>query len=90
MRQGIRNPEVLLRRTIRHIAVAVWERAAKMVSSCLPVLGTLEVDLLGEDFSEGDFDGRGLGVGWIVHVASFVSVLIEQCDRSEKEGEDTC
>jgi hypothetical protein len=60
MRQGIRNPEVLLRRTMRHIAVAIWERAAKMVLSCLPLLGNLEVELLGDDFSEGDFDGRGL------------------------------
>jgi hypothetical protein len=60
MRQGFRNPEVLLRRTMKHIAVAVWERAAKMILSCLPVLGNLEAELLGDDFSEGDFDGRGL------------------------------
>jgi hypothetical protein len=60
MRQGGRNPEVLLGRTMGHIAVAIWERAAKMVLSCLPVLGHLEVELLGDDVSEGDFDGRGL------------------------------
>ena len=45
---------------MKHIANAIWERAAKMVLSCLSALGNLEAELLGDDFSEGDFDGRGL------------------------------
>jgi hypothetical protein len=44
---------------MRHIAVVFWERAAKMVVSCLPVFVNMETELLGNDFSNVDFEGRG-------------------------------
>jgi hypothetical protein len=53
----------------------------------LPVLGTLEVALLGEDFLEDDFDGRGLAGLVRLCMLSLLRVLgliVEFCDRSKK------
>ena len=62
-RHGIRNPRAILRRTFANIAVAIWDRAAAMIQSCLPELGGDELQILfGSD--DGDEMGDPASAKW--------------------------